>query len=170
MVITHTGANKQMEEELSTINSKLKDLDQKFLGLHLQHSPMNNRHQPESSADTGFSSSNNFHGSKLDFPRFNGDDPTGWIYRAEQYFILHNTFDFNKVSLASFYLEHEALQWFHWYIKAHAEPNWIEFSQLLLQRFCPSAFDDFTGALTKLLQTGTVREYQTEFEKLVNHI
>ena len=23
---------------------------------------------------------------KLHFPRFNGDDPTGWIYKAEQYF------------------------------------------------------------------------------------
>ena len=82
-------------------------------------------------------------------------------YRAEQYFSLHNTFDVNKVALASFHLEHEALQWFHWYIKAHAEPNWTDFSQLLLQRFGPSAFDDFTGALTKLRQIGTVREYQT---------
>ena len=77
-------------------------------------------------------------------------------------------FDFNKVSLASFHLEHEALQWFRWYIKAHATPNWTDFSQLLLQRFGPSAFDDFTGSLTKLCQTSTLWEYQVEFEKLVN--
>ena len=44
-----------------------------------------------------------------------------------------------------------------------------KFSQLLLQRFGPSAFDDFTGELTKLCQTETVREYQTKFEKLANH-
>ena len=98
----------------------------------------------KSSADIGFSSSGIFCGLKLGFPHFNGDDPTRWIYRAEQYFSMHNTFDFNKVPLASFHLEHEALQWFRWYIKAHAEPNWTEFSQLLLQRFGPSAFDDFT--------------------------
>ena len=85
------------------------------------------------------------------------------------YFILHNTFDVNKVPLASFHLEHEALQWFHWYIKAHTEPNWTDFSQLLLQQFGPSAFNEFIGALTKLRQTGTVREYQTKFEKLANH-
>ena len=36
-------------------------------------------------------------------------------------------------------------------------------------RFGPSGFDEFTGALTKLRQIGTVREYQTEFEKLVKH-
>ena len=111
---------------------------------------MDNRCQPESSADTGFSLFSHYRKPKLDFPRFNGDDPTGWIYSTEQYFSLHNTFDVNKVPLASFHLEHEALQWFRWYIKAHAEPNWTEFSQLLLQRFGPSAFDDFTGALTKL--------------------
>ena len=123
MVVTRAGANKQMEEELASIKSKLEDLDQKILGLQVQHSPMNNRHQPKSSVDTGFSLFSNFRGPKLDFPRFNGDDPTRWIYRAEQYFSLHNTFDFNKIPLASFHLEHEALQWFHWYIKAHAEPN-----------------------------------------------
>ena len=77
------------------------------------------------------------------FPRFNGDDLTGWIYRAEQYFSLHNTFDVNKVPLAYFHLEHE-LQWFRWYIKAHAEPKWTDFFQLLLQRFGTNAFDDFT--------------------------
>ena len=40
---------------------------------------------------------------------------------------------------------------------------------IFLHQFGPSGFDEFTGALTKLHQTGTVREYQTEFEKLVKH-
>ena len=34
MVVTHPGANKQMEEELAAIKSKIEDLDQKFLGLN----------------------------------------------------------------------------------------------------------------------------------------
>ena len=38
-----------------------------------------------------------------------------------------------------------------------------------LHRFGPSAFDDFTRALTKLCQISTVKEYQTKFEKLANH-
>ena len=49
-------------------------MDEKILDLHVQHSSIYNRQQPESSVDTEFSSSSNFHGSKLDFPRFNGDD------------------------------------------------------------------------------------------------
>ena len=43
MVVTRAGANKQMEEELVSLKTKLEDLDQKFLGLHLQHSSMRNR-------------------------------------------------------------------------------------------------------------------------------
>ena len=100
---------KKMEEELAAMRSKLEDLDQQFLGLIRQHSPMDNHHQPESSADTRFSVFSHCRKSKLDFPYFNGDDPTRWIYREEQYFSLHNTFDFNKVSLSSFHFEHEAL-------------------------------------------------------------
>ena len=130
---------------------------------------MNNRWNPKSSIDTGFSSFNNFCGSKLDFSHFNGDDLTRWIYREEQWFSLHNTFYVNKVPLTSFHLEHETLQWFCWYIKAHEEPKWKCFCQLLLQQFGPSAFDDFTKALTKIRQTYTVREYEIEFERLSNH-
>ena len=104
---------------------------------------------------------------KINFPRFNGDDPTRWIHKVEQYFNMHNTFDVTKVPLASFHLEHEALQWFYWYIKDLEEPQWTDFCQFLLHRFGLSGFDEFIGALTKTCQTGTVREYQTEFEKLV---
>ena len=81
----------------------------------------------------------------------------------------HNTFAVTKVPLASFHLECESLQWFCWYNKDHEEPQWKKNFQLLLQRFGPSGFDEFTGALTKLHQTGNVREYQTEIQKLVKH-
>jgi len=111
---------------------------------------MRNQKHHESSTGTTFSASSNFCGTKIEFPRFNGDDPSGWIHKAEQYFNMHNTFDVTKVPLASFHLEREALQWFCWYIKDHEEPQWTDFCQLLLHRFGPSGFDEFIGALTKL--------------------
>ena len=67
MVVTRVGANKQMEYKLVALKTKIQYLDEKNFGLHLQHSTMNNRRQPESSADTGFSSSNNFCGMNIDF-------------------------------------------------------------------------------------------------------
>ena len=83
MVVTRSRENKQMEDELATLKTKLQYLDEKILGLHLQHLARNNRQNPKSSTDIRFSSSNNFHGLKLDFPWFNGDDPTEWIYREK---------------------------------------------------------------------------------------
>ena len=109
MVVTLAGANKQMEEELASLKAKLEDMDQKFLSLHLQHSSMSNRQQPESSADTEFSASTNFHGMNIDFPRFNGDDPTRWIHKEEQYFNMHKNLYVTKVPLASFHSERESL-------------------------------------------------------------
>ena len=109
MVVTCEGTNRQMEEELVTLKTKLEDLDQRFLDLHLQYSAMSIRQQPESSIGTTFSASNNFCRPKIEFPRFNGDDPSGWIHKAEQYFNMQNTFDVTKFPLASFHLEHEAL-------------------------------------------------------------
>ena len=91
-----------MEEELVTLKTKLEDLDQRFLNLHLQYSPMSNQQQPESSAGIAFFAFSNFCGPKIEFPRFNGDDPSGWIHKAEQYFNMHKTFDVTKFPLGSF--------------------------------------------------------------------
>ena len=109
-------------EELVTLKTKLKDLDQRFLDLHLQYSTMSNWQQPESSVGTAFSAFGNFFGPNIEFPRPNGDDPSGWIHKEEQYFNMHNTFDVTKVPLASFHLECEAFKWLCWYIKGHEEP------------------------------------------------
>ena len=48
--------------------------------------------------------------SRVDFPQFNGEDPTGWIYKAEKFFRYQRTADNEKVLLASFNLQDEALQ------------------------------------------------------------
>lgn len=54
---------------------------------------------------------------KLSFPKFNGDDPTGWIYKVKQYFDFKNIAPEQQVQLASFHLEGIALQWHRWLTK-----------------------------------------------------
>jgi hypothetical protein len=104
--------------------------------------------------------------SRLDFPRFDGEDPTGWIYTADQFFQYQGTAAREKVLLASFHLKEEALQWYQWYERSHPDVYWEEFTQALCVRFGPSDFEDFDEALAKLRQTGTIREYQNQFERL----
>nr|GEW28417.1 reverse transcriptase [Tanacetum cinerariifolium] len=49
--------------------------------------------------------------TKLEFPRFNGDDVKGWIYRCNQFFHLDNVVENHKVGIASIYLYDKALDW-----------------------------------------------------------
>jgi len=96
----------------------------------------------------------------LDFLPFDGEDPAGWIYKIEQYFPLNQILEDLKVHMATFHLDHEALQWNQWYSKTHPNPSWDEFTQKLLIHFGSSEYEDFKGALTKLHQTTTVKENQ----------
>jgi hypothetical protein len=55
---------------------------------------------------------------KLNFPIYRGDeDPTGWIFKAEQYFEFKGIELTQQVQLASFHLEKLALQWYRWFTR-----------------------------------------------------
>ena len=98
--------------------------------------------------------------ARLDFPRFDGDNPTGWIYKAEQFFHYQRTDDNEKVLLASFHLQDDALEWYQWYEQSQPNMTWEQFTQALCIHFGLSDYKDFDEALVKLQQTGTVREYR----------
>ncbi|MCH82373.1 hypothetical protein A2U01_0003176 [Trifolium medium] len=48
--------------------------------------------------------------------------------------------------------------------------TWPIFLQALESRFAPSLYEDPKGALFKLCQSGSVKEYQSQFEALANRI
>jgi hypothetical protein len=120
----------------------------------------------------GSKGSNNF--TKLEFPRYSGDDPTVWLNRVVQYFDYKQTPEEQKVSLAAFHLESEANQWWQWLQKLYTEERlpitWEAFERELLVRFGPTEVEDYDEALTKIQQMGTLREYQQEFERLANRV
>jgi hypothetical protein len=39
---------------------------------------------------------------RLEFSRFNGDEPIGWVYKANQFFNFHNTLAQHKLFIANF--------------------------------------------------------------------
>ena len=41
---------------------------------------------------------------RLEFPKFYGEDPNGWIYRAQQFFTYHQTNPHHRVLMASFHM------------------------------------------------------------------
>ncbi|GKA19751.1 ty3-gypsy retrotransposon protein [Tanacetum coccineum] len=48
--------------------------------------------------------------------------------------------------------------------------NWDGFVESVRNWFGPSKYEDPQGTLSKLLQTGTVAQYEGEFEKLMNRV
>jgi hypothetical protein len=107
---------------------------------------------------------------KLDIPRFDGTDPLSWIFKISQFFDFHQTPDDQRLRLASFYMEGEALTWFQWMHSNGQLVSWPMFLHALELRFAPSQYEDPKGSLFKLCQTTTVKEYQNEFESLANRI
>ena len=91
-----------------------------------------------------------------------------------QYFDDQETSEDHKVTLAAFHLEGEANQWWQWmkkvYCKDKIEVNWENFKKELLVRFGPTKVEDFDKALSRICQSGTLREYQREFERLANRV
>jgi hypothetical protein len=106
----------------------------------------------------------------LEIPRFDGTDPLGWIFKINQFFDYHLTPDDQRLRIASFYMEGEALTWFQWLHQNGQLMNWPTFLHALEIRFAPSQYEDPKGALFKLTQTTTVKEYQAKFESLANRI
>ena len=49
---------------------------------------------------------------KLDLPHSDGSNPVSWIFKINQYFDFHRTPDDQRVRLASFSMEGEALTWY----------------------------------------------------------
>jgi hypothetical protein len=107
---------------------------------------------------------------KLLFPRFNGGEPAGWLYQAEQYFEFQRVEDGDKVHLASFHLDGIALQWHRWLTKSKGPMTWVEFSKAVQARFGPTDYEDPAEALARLKHTTTVVAYQEEFERLSHRV
>ncbi|KAH9783665.1 hypothetical protein KPL71_009410 [Citrus sinensis] len=110
--------------------------------------------------------------AKLEFLHYSGDDPTEWFNQVTQFFYYQETLDDQRVVLASFHLEGEANQWWQWLRRAYQEEGrlvtWETFEEELWARFGPTESEDFDEALSRVKQTGSLREYQKEFKRLGN--
>ena len=107
---------------------------------------------------------------KLSFQTFDDDDPTGWIFKAEQYFTFKNITHAHQVQLALFHLNGIALQWYRWDTKFKGHSTLNEFTQAILHRFGPKDYDDPSEALSRLKQTSTIVSNQETFEKLSHRV
>ena len=97
--------------------------------------------------------------SKVDFPRFDGVDVQGWVYRCEQFFEVEGTPDSLKVKVASIQLTGKALIWHQSFMKGRNGiwPGWDEYKRAMTARFGLQPFDDsVTGYADSIVNRSNV--------------
>ena len=108
--------------------------------------------------------------AKIEFPKFNGEDVKGWIFRCKQFFRIDGTEDDMKVEFASMHLYDKALTWHQQYVKKYGEGTvWEQYEEKLLERF-GAIYEDPMGELKNLKQDSTIQHYQEVFEELLNRV
>jgi hypothetical protein len=93
---------------------------------------------------------------RVDFPKFDGCDPVGWIYRANKFFYFHRIPYNQMLMLASIQMEGKALVWYPDMDMAGALPNWEVFTHALMERFGLTCNDDPMEAITRLKKVPSV--------------
>ena len=88
----------------------------------------------------------------------------------EQFFEFQKIAEEKKVLLATYHLEGEAQLWYQILKEEKGEVTWLTLKEGLNLRYGPTEFDDFFGDLTRLKQVGSVREYQSQFGKLLSRV
>ena len=85
---------------------------------------MGQSHHQECSEQNGANQNRNSYfttrQAKVDFPRFDGNDLNGWLFRCQHFFDVDRTPTEVRVKLAAINLEGRALQW---------HQNWTKFNK-----------------------------------------
>ncbi|KAH0714832.1 hypothetical protein KY284_007737 [Solanum tuberosum] len=107
--------------------------------------------------------------SRLDFPRFSGQDLKTWLYKVDQFFSMDEIPYSQRVKVTSIHLDGKAIAWHRSYMKARntdVDPTWTEYILALNERF-GDGYEDSMESIKHMEQTSNVRAYQAEFDRLL---
>ncbi|KAH6780602.1 hypothetical protein C2S52_011839 [Perilla frutescens var. hirtella] len=107
------------------------------------------------------------HLPKLDFPRFDGDQPRAWILKCQSYFrMVPNVPDDQKVILATMHFDGKASQWFQNLALKESDLSWEQFLDVVSARFEEIRDAKVITEFNKLKHTGLYTDYFNRFEEL----
>jgi hypothetical protein len=107
---------------------------------------------------------------KLELSIFDGTDSLEWLFQADRFFTFYQIPMESRLSMSSFYMKGDALSWFKWMYQNNQLFDWISFTKAFELHFGPSTYANHQAELFKLRQSGTIAEYQAQFERLGNRV
>ncbi|XP_027157841.1 uncharacterized protein LOC113759461 [Coffea eugenioides] len=111
--------------------------------------------------------------SRLEFPRFHGEDFQEWLFKIEKFFEVDETPNHVKMKMVAMNLEGKAVQRHQVFLRSRITrnlPAWEEYIKEMASRFGVCLYNDPMGELKALKQEGSVLEYQEQFEELLNRV
>ena len=99
-------------------------------------------------------------GPRMDFPRFDGDNPVGWIRQCEKYFQMAAAPEEYKVHLAQLYFVGSADVWLRRSGLHKQQLSWTQFAEEVVHRFSGSSTYELAEKFNTIRQNNsTVKEY-----------
>lgn len=143
-----------------------------ILGSHPPH-PVTSTSPPPSlelSLDSRPGSSRPPYLPKMEFPKFNGENPRLWVDRCETYFELFCVGDNLKTRFAALNFSGPAASWLQTIELRGGITSWDETRKAVCARFDKDQYQISLRHLDNLIQSGSVSEYYDTFEQLSHTI
>ncbi|XP_042050620.1 uncharacterized protein LOC121795999 [Salvia splendens] len=103
-------------------------------------------------------------------PRFNGSDAVNWIARIQYYFDHLMMPEAYRLHYVVMLFDNQVAEWVFNYCASNPVVLWGDFLEDVRRRFDPQCFEDYLGLIAKLVQTGSLAEYNVTFESMRNRI
>lgn len=108
---------------------------------------------------------------KLDFPRFYGKDPRGWVDKCENFFQINPYMDSKTRGIfPTLHCDSEADIWVQIVQREQPRLLWEQFIALVYHIFSEGGYENIIGQFNKLTQRGNVEEYINQFEELRKYV
>ncbi|VFQ86514.1 unnamed protein product [Cuscuta campestris] len=111
------------------------------------------------SDDENGHSHHRFPRSKVEFTKFSGGDPRGWVLKAEKYFHYYGTSEEDKVEIASMHLEGDPLDLFSW-INAEKTLLYWEVFIKIIEHYKPPEYLNSDEHLVLIKHVGSEQDYR----------
>jgi hypothetical protein len=160
----HTTDMVTMKTQMDEILKNLQILTNNHLNSSVKGS---NGSSSSSGADNLVNKSNN-QLTKMDFPKFEGENVEGWTCKVEHLFAIDATPEQYKVRYAIVHLEGIALLWHQSFVQSRGGSIegmlWPEYKKFIIARFGDVMGQDAMGYLASLKQSGTLKDLCQEFD------
>jgi len=105
---------------------------------------------------------------KLNFPKFDGENPRLWIRNCNDYFEMYDVAPRRWIKVSTMHLTGAAARWFPAVEQQVVQMSWPQFTAIVLERFGKDQHELLIRQLFHIKQTGQVQEYADKFTSIVD--